>query len=496
MAAVYEAHDPRLDRAVALKVLPPQFLHDASFAARFEHEAKVVARLDNPAIVPIFASGIDEGIPWMSMRLATGGNLASLLAKGPLASGDAIGILKQVAAAIDHAHARGVTHRDIKPANILLDAGGKACVADFGLAHLLERNPSFTSTGVLTGTPHYMAPEQALGKATGPACDIYSLGIVAYEMVVGCTPFEADSPVALLMKHVNEPLPDPRDRTIPPLLLDAIRKAASKDPSDRWESAGVFVTALETACDGSVIHTVGHKRPAPPGHGRRLLALTLSCALVVAIGWSWYQARNPRPPTGTPSTSVVEAASTAVGPAKPATEPANSPGAPVVSVAARPRPRPAGQLAQQPPAESVSADVRAPEIPAAVAPLTSDSAAPSETIQLTPPTRLDSVAATLPAESGPAMPPVERFTAPVRLKSIAPNYPSVARAGQIEGDVVLQASVDKEGRVTEVAIIRSVHPLLDEAARQTVLQYEYAPARRNGVPEVSTVRITVSFRLR
>ena len=497
MAAVYEAHDPRLDRAVALKVLPPQFLHDPSFAARFEHEAKVVARLDDPAIVPIFASGIDEGIPWMSMRLATGGSLASLLGKGRLAPKDAIGILKQVAAAIDHAHARGVTHRDIKPANILLDAGGKACVADFGLAHLLERHPSLTSTGVLTGTPHYMAPEQALGKVTGPAGDIYSLGIVAYEMIVGCTPFEADSPVALLMKHVNEPLPDPLDRTVPPLLLDAIRKAASKRPSDRWESAGVFITALETAFDRSNIEAIGDRRAAPRSHVRPLLALTLSCTLVAAIGWSWYQARDPGPTKGTPATSAVEAASPAVGFLTPATEPANSPTAPVAALAARPRTRPAGQLPKQPAAESASPNVGAPEMPAAGPPVTSDSAGPSEPIQLPPPIRLDSSPTTiLPAESGPSVPRLERFIAPVRLKSIAPQYPSVARAGQIEGDVVLQASVDKDGRVTEVAITRSVHPLLDEAARQAVLRYEYAPARRDGIPESSSVRVTVSFRLR
>jgi TonB family protein len=341
-----------------------------------------------------------------------------------------------------------------------------------------------------------MAPEQALGKVTGPAGDIYSLGIVAYEMVVGCTPFEADSPVALLMKHVNEPLPDPRDCTVPPLLLDAIRKAASKDPSDRWESAGVFITALETAFEASVIATVGDRRAAPRTHVRRLLALTLSCTLVVAIGWSWYQAREPRPATGTPSTSAVEAASPAVGSTTPTTEPVNSPTAPVAALAARPRPRPVAQIPEQPAADSVSTNVGAPEIPAAVPPVTRDPAGPSDPIELTTPIRLDSFPTILPADGGPSGPRLERFIAPVRLKSIAPKYPSVARAGQIEGDVVLQASVDRDGRVTEVAVTRSVHPLLDEAARQAALQYEYAPARRDGIPESSKVRITVSFRLR
>src|SRR6185436_8692324 len=244
----------------------------------------------------------------------------------------------------------------------------------------------------------------------------------------------------LLMKHVNEPLPDPCDRGVPPLLLDAIRKAASKHPSDRWESAGVFVTALETAIDGSVLETVGDRR-APRSHVHGLLALTLSCTLVVAIGWSWYQARDQRPTAGT---SAVEAASPAVGSTTPAAEPVNSPTAPVAALMSRPRTRPAGRVPQQPATESVSSNVGAPEIPAAVPPVTSNFVAPSEPIQLTPPITLDSSPAILPAESDPSVPRPERFVAPVRLKSVAPKYPSVARAGQIEGDVVLRASVDKD----------------------------------------------------
>jgi serine/threonine-protein kinase len=488
MAAVYEAHDPRLNRAVALKMLPPEFLHDSSFAARFQQEARVVALLDHSGIVPIFASGIDDGIPWMSMRLATGGSLAARLRNGRLAPLAAINILKQVAAAIDHAHSRGVTHRDIKPANILLDGEGTACVADFGLAHLLDRNPELTRTGVLLGTPHYMAPEQALGKVTGRACDIYSLGIVAYEMVVGRPPFEADSPVALLMKHVNEPLPDPLDPTIPATLLDVVRKAASKDPSKRWDSAGAFIAAFEAAW----LHGI-HGIPTGTRGGSRvsrvrlgLLAGALSCTLLVAIGLTWFDAQDPRVTTS--RLVVAQGVSSTSRP--PPAMPPNPPVAATTSLPIRPRvsrgrpvPEQTGELVAPPPLDVLAAD---PAI------TVDDAAEPKGAVEAAirpePPE-------TIRAPDTVPSPQAEKFTAPVRLKTIAPIYPSVARAAQIEGDVVLVAYIDQYGRVTDVNVARSVHPLLDQAARQAGLRYEYAPGRRGNIPESSTVRITVSFKL-
>ena len=490
MAAVYEAHDTRLDRAIALKVLPPEFLHDESFATRFEQEARVVARLDHPNIVPIFTSGIDEGIPWMSMRLATGGNLGSLLRNGRLQLADAVKILKQVAAAIDHAHGRGVTHRDIKPANILLDGEGNACVADFGLAHLLERNPALTRTGVLTGTPQYMAPEQALGKATGHACDVYSLGIVAYEMVVGSMPFAADSPVALLMKQVNEPLPDPPDCTIPAGLLDVIRRAASKDPSHRWDSAGAFIAALEMATRAEA-HV--------PRARRALLAGAVSCTLLVALGVTWYNARQPQLATVERS-ALIAPELPAASSLTPPTDPVNPSLAGVPTVATPRRAPPVRSTPVEPAVESSSTNVVAPAIPlegpaAAVAVAAEVGAVPERTPAA--PVNRPAVSPSAVAEETAA--PLARadvFTAPVRLKTVPPNYPDVARAGQIEGDVVLQAHIDRDGRVTDATITRSVHPLLDEAARQAVLRYQYEPGRRNGMPEASVMRITVSFRLR
>ena len=211
MATVYHAYETELDRDVALKVLPPEFLHDPSFARRFEREAKVVAKLEHPNIVPIYASGIDAGIPWMSMRLLAGGSLDTILKKERLSVARVVELLRGVAEGLDHAHAHGVIHRDVKPSNILLDDANHVCVGDFGLARVAERSLVHTQTA-MAGTPHYMAPEQALGGDVDHRCDVYSLGIVAYEMLTGRVPFAADAPVAVLMKHVSEPIPIPSDQ--------------------------------------------------------------------------------------------------------------------------------------------------------------------------------------------------------------------------------------------------------------------------------------------
>ncbi|HEX9190100.1 MAG TPA: serine/threonine-protein kinase, partial [Vicinamibacteria bacterium] len=216
MATVYRAYEPALDRYVALKVLPREFLHDPGFKDRFHREAKALAKLEHPNIVPIYNYDIDEkeGIPWMAMRLVPGGSLSQRLKEGRLPHARSVEILRGVADALDHAHGKGVVHRDVKPQNVLLDEGGRVYLADFGIAKMLEASGGLTATGMITGTPNYMAPEQATAKDVGPPADIYALGIVAYEMFTGRVPFSADTPVAILMKHVQEPLPLPSPDTV------------------------------------------------------------------------------------------------------------------------------------------------------------------------------------------------------------------------------------------------------------------------------------------
>jgi tRNA A-37 threonylcarbamoyl transferase component Bud32 len=274
MASVYKAYEPALDRYVALKVLPREFLHDPDFAKRFEREAKAIARLEHPNIVPIYNYAIDEaeGIPWMAMRLVAGGSLSQLLKSElrPLRLARAVEILGGVAEALDFAHGKGIVHRDVKPQNVLLDEDGRVYLADFGIAKILESSGGLTATGMITGTPQYMAPEQAMARKVGPAADVYALGIVAYEMLAGQVPFSADTPVAVLMKHVQEPLPLPPPGKVPEPILRAILKCTAKTPEDRWPSAGAFVGALQAGLEALTLPaladapTVAVPPPAAP----------------------------------------------------------------------------------------------------------------------------------------------------------------------------------------------------------------------------------------
>ena len=245
MASVYKAYEAALDRYVALKVLPGEFLHDETFAERFRREAKVVARLEHPNIIPIHAFGIEGGIPWMAMRLISGGALSSLLRGRRLAHDRITTILRGVADALDYAHGKGVVHRDVKPQNILLDEAERVYLADFGIAKMVEGSGALTQTGMITGTPQYMAPEQATGHPVDQRVDIYALGVVAYEMLTGRVPFAADTPVAVLMKHVTEPMPIPPPSAVPEPLVRALLRCMAKKPEDRWPTAGAFVRALQ-----------------------------------------------------------------------------------------------------------------------------------------------------------------------------------------------------------------------------------------------------------
>ncbi|HUG53637.1 MAG TPA: serine/threonine-protein kinase, partial [Vicinamibacteria bacterium] len=249
MATVYKAYEPGLDRYVALKVLPPEFLHDEGFAERFRREAKVIARLEHPNIIPIHAFGIEEKArtPWMAMRLVPGGALSGALSGARIAPERVVAILRGVADALDYAHGKGIVHRDIKPQNVLLDEAGRVYLADFGIAKIVEGAPGLTRTGMISGTPQYMAPEQAMAATVDGRADIYALGVVAYEMLTGRVPFAADTPVAVLMKHVQEPIPVPSPRDVPEPLTRVLLKALAKRPEDRWPTAAAFVKELGDA---------------------------------------------------------------------------------------------------------------------------------------------------------------------------------------------------------------------------------------------------------
>jgi serine/threonine protein kinase len=250
MATVYKAYHASLDRDVAIKILHPSLKEDENFYARFQREAQIVAKLQHPHIVPVFDFAMERNEPYIVMKYITGQTLKSLLKRQHLSLEETLKILPSVADALTYAHNRGILHRDVKPSNIMVDNDNTPYLADFGLARIASSGESTMSQDVLIGTPNYISPEQARGdKDLGPATDIYSLGIVLYEIVVGRVPFTADTPYAVVHDHIYKPLPIPShvNPTVPPALEHVLLKALSKDPLDRYPSAIALMEAFQEA---------------------------------------------------------------------------------------------------------------------------------------------------------------------------------------------------------------------------------------------------------
>ena len=530
MAAVYHAYETELDRDVALKVLPPEFLHDGSFARRFEREAQLVARLEHPHIVPIYASGIEAGIPWMSMRLLTGGSLDRLLKREKLGVSHSIKLLQEVAEALEHAHANGVVHRDIKPSNLLLDEAGHVCVGDFGLARVAERSLVQTLTAV-AGTPHYMAPEQASGGQIDRRCDIYSLGVVAYELLTWRLPFEADSPLAVLMKHASEPVRFPDDEGISASARHVVEKCLAKKPDDRWPSASAFVTALAEAehRPGSIMtpgdsgsHTFSPEpvdEPPRPRSARRWAAAAGVVVAMVAASWLFVLPDSTGDRTVVPPTERDTPARQpeAVRPLLPPALDNNEPPAvadivPSPELADRDASReiyetngaPVGSATERSSGGSSSGSNGAPLDTTEP----SGRFAESEPIVAEPASGIESRPASVefvepfgtnvgrrPPPPASDSEPAIADTVPVPARTVSPAYPPLAIAADIEGDVVLLANVGPDGFVREVTVLQSAHRLLEDPARRAVMQYEYTPGIRAGSPAEYQVETTVRFRL-
>ncbi len=249
MAAVFKAFQPGMDRYVALKILPRHFASDPQFIGRFKQEAKVLAQLQHPHILPVFDFGEADGYTYIAMPLVESGTLTSVLHGQPLPLGQIRNIVSQIGDALDYAHSRGLIHRDVKPSNVLVDNRGNCLLTDFGIARIIEGTAHFTSTGGVIGTPAYMSPEQGRGSDVNTRSDIYSLGIMLYEMVVGRVPFNAETPIAIVFKHIQDPLLPPSlvNPDTPEDLELVILKALAKDPEDRFATAGDMVRALQKA---------------------------------------------------------------------------------------------------------------------------------------------------------------------------------------------------------------------------------------------------------
>lgn len=247
MAAVYKAYQPSVDRYVAIKVLPQQFAKDPNFISRFEQEARILAKLQHPHILPVYDHGQADGYTYIVMPLVAEGSLTDFLVNNKPTLTDIQRIISQIGDALDYAHSQGIVHRDIKPGNILIDTRGNCLLTDFGIAKMLENTVQLTVTGGILGTPAYMSPEQGLGETPDGRSDIYALGVILYEMATGRIPFKAETPLAVMMKHVSDPLPPPRtiNPTIPEDLERIILKAMAKEPADRYATDGEMVSAIQ-----------------------------------------------------------------------------------------------------------------------------------------------------------------------------------------------------------------------------------------------------------
>ncbi len=266
MATVYRGYDPRFEREVAVKVLPPEMLHaDPNFRLRFQREAKIIAKLEHPSIVPVYDVGEENNQPYFVMRYMSGGSLAERIKKSVYTVDEAARLLEQIAPGLDEAHAKGIVHRDLKPSNILFAGNEIPCISDFGIAKLSQGESGNVTGSAIIGTPAYMSPEQAAGNEVDNRTDIYALGIILYEMLTGRQPYHSETPMGLALKHITEPVPSILEARpdLPAWMEEIISTSMAKNPADRYQTAQEMVDALDQHLSSEPVAKKTRKQPAP-----------------------------------------------------------------------------------------------------------------------------------------------------------------------------------------------------------------------------------------
>ncbi len=320
MATVYRAHDPSVDREVAIKVLPREMLHDPQFRSRFEREIKMVAALEHPSIVPIYDVGEEDGQPYFVMRYMTGGSLSDGIENGKFSVQDTARIVEKIAKGLAYSHRKGIIHRDLKPDNILFDDNGDPFISDFGVAKLTEASGGLTGSGVI-GTPAYMSPEQAQGNEIDSRSDVYGLGVIIYQMLSGQQPYSADTPMGVVVKHITEPVPEILNLipSLPHEVDEVIKTAMAKDKANRYATTVDLAKALNMVAfghEGNITFNTGTgfgtKVPGSAttqfGRGKTGLVIAGIVLLVAVVGF--FLLRNqllvPDQPTLTVTSPATE----------------------------------------------------------------------------------------------------------------------------------------------------------------------------------------------
>ena len=270
MSTVYRGLDVRLDRPVALKVMDARYAGDREFLTRFQREARAIARLKSPGLVAIYDQGNDTAHPFLLMELVTGGTLRELLReRGPMPPHAVVAVLAPVLSGLGAAHRAGLVHRDVKPENVLISVDGEVKLADFGLVRATTE-AGITSTSVILGTAAYLSPEQVLGEETGPRSDVYAVGIMAFELLTGTTPFKGDSAIVIAHQHLDRDVPPPGSLIdgVPPEFDDFIARATAREPEARFSDAGAMGAEL-----GAIAEELGLPQfqvPAPRNSARQI----------------------------------------------------------------------------------------------------------------------------------------------------------------------------------------------------------------------------------
>ncbi len=287
MATVYKAYHAALDRYVALKVLHPAFNEDQSFTARFDREARVVAKLDHPHIVPIYDYANHDNRPYLVMKFIDGETLKARFSRGPLTSEEINRVVEAVGTALAYAHKQGILHRDIKPSNVLIGSDNVMYLADFGLARIAQAGESTLSSDSIMGTPQYISPEQAMGKKDlDEGTDIYSFGVMLYELVVGQVPYNADTPFSIIHDHIYSPLPLPTDinPSVPETVQRVLLKALAKERKDRYETIAALVKAFREAWAAAGVPMQGTRITVPPSTLKKAAKTTEKVAATAPVG--------------------------------------------------------------------------------------------------------------------------------------------------------------------------------------------------------------------